>query len=57
MLYKSSIHYGIINPDITLENKLTDFIDSEIDPRKAERDSGIFYSRMYEVSDLLINIF
>ncbi|MDK2585331.1 SIR2 family protein [Romboutsia sedimentorum] len=57
LLYKLSMYYEIINPDIILERKLIDFIDSEIYKRESEKKRGMYCGRMYDVDDLLMDIF
>lgn len=57
LLYKLSVYYEIINPDVDLEQKVVDFIDLEIDIRAEEKRQGRFVGRMYEVSDLLRGVF
>lgn len=57
LLYKLSVYYEIINPDVDLEQKIVKFIDLEIDIRAEEKRQGRFVGIRYEVSDLLRGVF
>uniref|UniRef100_UPI0022E89F29 hypothetical protein n=3 Tax=Paraclostridium sordellii TaxID=1505 RepID=UPI0022E89F29 len=56
-LYKYSILTDIIEPDVSQEQKLIDFIDLEIQRKKEEKNKAVYCGVIYELGDLLKDIF